>query len=530
VAFIAGASKGIGRATAVRTAEEGAFVVAASRSLDKLQELVKEIEGNSGKASALKLGIGDLDAYRRAIRDAAERHGHLDVLVHAMCGLGGMVKDLTLETWRANMLLNADACLVATQEALRVRMPRGFGSIINIGSIGAVKVPMGHIAYGASKAALVHFSRCAALEAAPTGVHVNVVAPGMIDADAIRGSLVNDEMEKMARTNTPMGRFGTATELANAVVFLASEEASFQSHTDSVLWISAGYRSNSFVVQTRVKSCFCSFCHATLSKIDMTGEGVRQANTIKRGLAPQVPTWCASQSKVTARDRDLLAIPKTDWSKAKHRELIVKLALRVGDAAAAKSVRCSTRTVHRLPARYQLNPRLLSLSPRRSDPPAGSRSIHAARHATIETAVDQWMASKEPASSLAACCGSDQPSKSNGPQSGVAGKSMILEKFLRDHSLGPGRHHATQPTVSMQMPPLPTLRSLFSEVLRAMGTRKSLKIGKQIRGLTCLQRLTMTLIIRRLQSMTWIRRHGFTHRLLAAQNASANPAVSLSAF
>ena len=125
------------------------------------------------------------------------------------------------------MLLNADACFVSNQEALRVMIPNRSGSIINIASIGAVKVPIGHAAYGASKAAMVHFSRCAALENAVHNVRINVIAPGMIETDTMFSSLPTKDAEEMARANVPMQRFGTPTELANAVVFLASDEASF---------------------------------------------------------------------------------------------------------------------------------------------------------------------------------------------------------------------------------------------------------------------------------------------------------------
>jgi NAD(P)-dependent dehydrogenase (short-subunit alcohol dehydrogenase family) len=209
-------------------AEEGAIVVAAARSIDLLHSLVGEIEAGGGRAEALELDVGDLDRYRQSVRDVADRHGRLDVFVHnAMCGLGGPVLELSLETWRANMLLNADACFVSNQEALRVMVPNRSGSIINIASIGALKVPIGHAAYGASKAALVHFSRCAALENAVHNVRVNVVAPGMIETDTMFASLPSKEAEQLARANVPMQRFGQPVELANAVVFLASDEASF---------------------------------------------------------------------------------------------------------------------------------------------------------------------------------------------------------------------------------------------------------------------------------------------------------------
>lgn len=237
IALVAGASKGIGRATAVRMAEEGATVVCAARSMDLLETLVQEIKSKGGKAEAAKLDIGDIESYRKLIRDTAEKHGQLDIFVHnAMAGSGAPFMQLTHEIWNDNMKLNAEACFAATQEAAKAMIPKGKGSIINISSIGGIKVPMGHCAYGASKAAMLHMTRCAAAELAPLNVRVNSVAPGQIETEVMFGALekwakdTGGDFEKVSnfmRDLIPMKRFGKDTELANAVVFLASDEASF---------------------------------------------------------------------------------------------------------------------------------------------------------------------------------------------------------------------------------------------------------------------------------------------------------------
>ena len=237
VALVAGASKGIGRATAVRFAEEGATVVCAARSMDLLEELVKEIEGKGGKAEAVRLDIGDIENYRKTIRDAAARHGKLDIFVHnAMAGSGAPFLEITHEIWNDNMKLNAEAAFAATQEAARVMKSNGKGSIINIASIGGLKAPIGHCAYGASKAAMLHLTRCAAAELAPLNIRVNSVAPGQIETDVMFGAIekfakgMGADVEATidaGRKLIPMQRFGTPTELANAVLFLASDESSF---------------------------------------------------------------------------------------------------------------------------------------------------------------------------------------------------------------------------------------------------------------------------------------------------------------
>jgi NAD(P)-dependent dehydrogenase (short-subunit alcohol dehydrogenase family) len=229
IALIAGASAGIGRATAKRMAEEGATVVAASRRLEVLEELVAEIEAEGGKAEAKVLDVTDLAGYVKLIEDTASAHGRLDILVHnAMGGRMGGLEATTLDIWRDNMLANADACFVATQAAVRIMAAQGGGSIVNIASIGGLRSPRGHLSYGASKAALIHLSATAAIEAGASNVRVNVVAPGLIDTETMRGGFGdNAKLIEEARLKIPMQRFGTPVELANAVVFLASDEASF---------------------------------------------------------------------------------------------------------------------------------------------------------------------------------------------------------------------------------------------------------------------------------------------------------------
>jgi NAD(P)-dependent dehydrogenase (short-subunit alcohol dehydrogenase family) len=229
VALVAGASAGIGRATAKRMAEEGALVVAASRRGDVLNALCGEIEAAGGKAVPLVLDVSKLDDYTKALQDIAKRYGHLDILVHnAMSGRFKALNDTTLEEWREDLLVNADACFLATREAIRIMAPQGKGSIINIASIAGMRSSPGLGSYGASKAAMIQLSASAAVEAAATNVRVNVVVPGVIDTESMRGSFGNDpKIAEMAAGTIPMRRFGRPEELANAVVFLASDEASY---------------------------------------------------------------------------------------------------------------------------------------------------------------------------------------------------------------------------------------------------------------------------------------------------------------
>ncbi len=229
IAFIAGASAGIGRATAKLMAAEGATVIASARRPGPLNEVVAEITAAGGKAVAQVLDVGDLDAYTKALRDAAAKFGRLDILVHnAMAGRFKALAETTLEEWRSDFLVNADATFVATQEAVKIMAATGGGSIVNVGTIAAVRSVAGLGSYGASKAALIRFSAGAAVEAAAQNVRVNVVVPGTIDTETMRQSFGNDPViAKASAADIPMGRFGRPEELANAILFLASDEASF---------------------------------------------------------------------------------------------------------------------------------------------------------------------------------------------------------------------------------------------------------------------------------------------------------------
>lgn len=229
VAFIAGASSGIGRATAKRFAEEGAMTVFCARRKEMLDSLAAEITAAGGRCEAMVVDISDLDAYTGALERTAETHGRLDAFVHnAMYGSFCMLGETSIAEWQASFKVNADASFAATMAAIRIMKPRGQGSIVNIATIAALRSVPGLGAYAASKAALISMSQTAAIEAARANIRVNIVVPGVIDTESMRGSFNNDpNIAAMAAAAIPMGRFGTPEELANAVLFLSSDEASY---------------------------------------------------------------------------------------------------------------------------------------------------------------------------------------------------------------------------------------------------------------------------------------------------------------
>ncbi len=229
IAFVAGASSGIGRATAKRFAAEGATVVFCARRPELVQSLAHEIETAGGKCKGQVIDISDLGAYTGALEQTAQSYGRLDVLVHnAMYGNFRMLADTDIEEWRANFRVNADASFVATMAAIRLMKPHRSGSIINVATIAAVRSVPGLGAYAASKAALISMSQTAALEAAADNVRVNIAIPGVIDTESMRGSFGNDpNIAAHAAAQIPMGRFGTPDEMTNGILFLASDEASY---------------------------------------------------------------------------------------------------------------------------------------------------------------------------------------------------------------------------------------------------------------------------------------------------------------
>jgi meso-butanediol dehydrogenase / (S,S)-butanediol dehydrogenase / diacetyl reductase len=229
VAFLAGASSGIGRATVKLFAAEGATIVFCARRAELLESLSREIESAGGKGKGIVLDISDFDAYTGALEQTAKTYGKLDIFVHnAMYGSFRMLADTDMKEWQANFRVNADAAFAATMAATKLMAAQGGGSIVNIATIAALRSTPGLGAYAASKAALISMSQTASLEAAASNVRINIVIPGVIDTESMRGSFGNDpQIAAHAASQIPMGRFGTPEELANGVLFLASDEASY---------------------------------------------------------------------------------------------------------------------------------------------------------------------------------------------------------------------------------------------------------------------------------------------------------------
>ncbi len=227
IAFVTGGGSGIGAATAERFAQEGATVVICGRRKQPLDEVVARIKAAGGSAEAIVADVGNEAQFVGALEQTAKKHGSLDILVNnAMAYTWGGIDGMTTADWHANFTTSVDGTFWGTRTALKLMAGKG-GSIVNISSIcGTLGTPY-MSGYSAAKAAIINFSRAAAAEGAAAGIRVNVVIPAVVETPATAGMLADEASRKTTEKLIPMGRVGQSRELANAVLFLASDEASY---------------------------------------------------------------------------------------------------------------------------------------------------------------------------------------------------------------------------------------------------------------------------------------------------------------
>ena len=225
VAWITGASRGIGRAITLRLAEAGFTIVASARS-SNADGGVDKINAEGGKAVALSLDVTNAVSIPNIAKEIVDQFGRIDVLVNN----AGIVRDQLLmrmkaEDWDAVLATNLTSVYGCCQSVLRTMLKQRSGRIINISSVVAQSGNAGQTNYAASKAGLIGFSKSLAREVASRGLTVNVVAPGMIDTD------MTAEIEGFAREalleRIPMARLGLPDEVASVVCFLASDDAAY---------------------------------------------------------------------------------------------------------------------------------------------------------------------------------------------------------------------------------------------------------------------------------------------------------------
>lgn len=229
VAIVTGGSDGIGRATSKMLAGRGATVIICARREEKLAEAKQEIEAAGGKVEIVSLDVTDFAAFRSLVEDVAKRHDRLDMLVNnAMSTHYAPISKLTLDHWHKDFAVNADAVFVGTKAAMQIMTEQGKGAIVNVSSSCGIRAATNMASYSASKAALTHFTACAAMEGARKGVRVNAIVPGQVQTVATQQFSDNaPEVAAMTADAIPAGRGGEPDELAEAICFMLSDAASY---------------------------------------------------------------------------------------------------------------------------------------------------------------------------------------------------------------------------------------------------------------------------------------------------------------
>lgn len=224
--MVTGASQGIGRACALELARAGATVALAARNEAKLAETVAEIEAAGGQATAFALDMASEESIKAVAKAVTERFGKVEILVNnAGITRDGLMMAMKRADWDDVLSTNLTGAFLLTQALVRPMLKNRWGRIINISSVVGRTGQAGQANYAASKAGLIGLTRAMAREVASRGITVNAVAPGYIETAMTE---VLDEKQRTAMlAGIPLGRAGTAAEIAQAVAFLASDAAAY---------------------------------------------------------------------------------------------------------------------------------------------------------------------------------------------------------------------------------------------------------------------------------------------------------------
>jgi NAD(P)-dependent dehydrogenase (short-subunit alcohol dehydrogenase family) len=249
VAMVTGGRQGLGKASAILLAKEGAKVVITDRKPDGADAVLEDIKRAGGEAIFIQQDVSKEEDWQRAIKDTVGRFGKLSILVNnAGVGAGKNIEEITLDDWRWVMSVNLDGVFLGTKYAIEAMKTTGGGSIVNMSSIEGIIGDSRMVAYDTSKGGLRTLTKSAALHCAQRGysIRVNTVHPGFIDTDMVRGFLKaqakGDDIEAARKALVslhPLGHLGEPDDVAYAVLYLASEESKFA--TGSELVIDGGY-------------------------------------------------------------------------------------------------------------------------------------------------------------------------------------------------------------------------------------------------------------------------------------------------
>jgi 3-oxoacyl-[acyl-carrier protein] reductase len=229
VAIVTGAGRGMGKATAVTLARDGAAVVVNDVRPELAEAVVKEITSAGGKALAFVADVSKEAEVQAMVDAAVEQFGTVDILVNNAGILRSTmpVETIPLQEWELMMTININGVFLCTKAVLPIMKAKRSGKIVNVSSsAGRSTSTFGGAHYTTSKAAILGLSRHTAREAAPYNININAVAPGSMDTEMVRELATPEHMER-ERQNIPLRRLGTAQDEANLVAFLCSEESSY---------------------------------------------------------------------------------------------------------------------------------------------------------------------------------------------------------------------------------------------------------------------------------------------------------------
>jgi 3-oxoacyl-[acyl-carrier protein] reductase len=226
VAFVTGASQGIGRACALKLVADGASVALAARGQDKLNELASEIAAGGGKAAVFALDVTDEEQVKSAIKAAIAQFGRIDILVNnAGITRDQLIMRMKRADWDAVLQTNLTSAYLCIQQVTSSMLKQRWGRIINITSVFGQMGQAGQANYAASKAGLIGLTMAVARELGSRNITCNAVAPGFIETAMT--DVLGDDFKQNAAKQIPLGRVGTVGDVASAVAFLASDEASY---------------------------------------------------------------------------------------------------------------------------------------------------------------------------------------------------------------------------------------------------------------------------------------------------------------
>ena len=244
VAVITGAGSGLGRASALLFAEQGAFVALVDRDADGVQQTISAVRDAKGEGSVHTGDVGDADFAKAAVEEIVSRHGRLDVLMTAAgWSCGGTVVTTDPADWDAVFRTNVGGTFLFARAAVPVMQRQRQGSIITLASQLAIAGGRGNSAYIAAKGAIISLTRTMAVDFAGDGIRVNAIAPGAIDTPLLRRSFARhadpQAVSETSRQRHAMQRFGRPEEVAQAALYLASDASSFT--TGTVLPVDGGW-------------------------------------------------------------------------------------------------------------------------------------------------------------------------------------------------------------------------------------------------------------------------------------------------